>query len=182
MIFNWGKRWQEGICTDLRASFPQRRPVTAALSLPDGGAARPWPYQEVLLQFSLSCLYFQPFGGTTLSLTHRVGGLAENTAPLMPLQLCEGANLSNQKGTQGRHLLLHLPFCGRYFSSFLAFSRVGFPFFSSQPSVLWKNPPLRGAPGPVSSDPFTPRCSPALLLSHVRDRVWSWGKPTGAKL
>lgn len=132
--------------------------------------------------FAVSRLYFQPFGGTTLSLTHRVGGLAENTAPLMPLQLCEGVNLSNQKGTQGRHLLLHLPFCGRYFCSFLAFSCVGFPFFSSQPSVLWKNPPLRGAPGPVSSDPFTPRCSPALLLSHVRDRVWGWGKPMGAKL
>lgn len=98
--------------------------------------------------FAVSRLYFQPFGGTTLSLTHRVGGLAENTAPLMPLQLCEGANLSNQKGTQGRHLLLHLPFCGRYFSSFLAFSRVGFPFFLLPAQRVVEKSPFERGSGP----------------------------------
>lgn len=98
--------------------------------------------------FAVSRLYFQPFGGTTLSLTYGVGGLAENTAPLMPLQLCEGVSLSNQKETQGRHLLLHLPFCGRYFSSFLFFFACGVSLFLLPAQRVVEKSPFERGSGP----------------------------------
>lgn len=110
----------------------------AAVALPGGFVA----------VFAVSRLYFQPFGGTTLSLTYGVGGLAENTAPLMPLQLCEGVSLSNQKETQGRHLLLHLPFCGRYFSSFLAFFACGVSLFLLPAQRVVEKSPFERGSGP----------------------------------
>lgn len=110
----------------------------AAVALPGGFVA----------VFAISRLYFQPFGGTTLSLTYGVGGLAENTAPLMPLQLCEGVSLSNQKETQGRHLLLHLPFCGRYFSSFLAFFACGVSLFLLPAQRVVEKSPFERGSGP----------------------------------